>query len=105
MAKTQPKPKVTIASIVYELIKAGKKDDAIIIAIKKKFPESKINESHMNWYRRELELKSNPKAKAKVVKTEKKDKVKKEDEEADEDEELEDDEVDDEEEEDEEEKE
>lgn len=57
------KAKVTIASLVYSMIKDGKSNEVIIKAIKKKFPESKISEAHMNWYRNQLTSKDKPKAK------------------------------------------
>lgn len=103
MAKKEvSKAKVTIASLVYDLIKKGKKDEAIIAEIKKKFPESKINESHMNWYRRQLKIQDGevaiPTVKAKKNDVKKPSKEDAEDEEADEDEVEEDDEDDEEEE-------
>ena len=87
------KVKVTIASLVYAMIKEGKTNEAIIKAIKKKFPESKISEAHMNWYRRQLTLDELGKTKAKTVSKEakKKDEDDEDDIEDDEDEELDDD--------------
>ena len=91
----KPKAKVTIASLVYTMIKEGKTDEAVIKVIKKKFPESQISEKHMNWYRRQLKLQSQPKAKKDEVKkaAPKKDAVKDDDNDV-EDEDVEDDEDD-----------
>ena len=83
------KSKERISSIVYRLIKAGEKDKAIIKAVKKVHPDSKINSIHMNWYRAQVANKKKGTSAVKKIKAKKK-KAKDEDEEEDEDEDEED---------------
>lgn len=49
-----PKPKGSIKTLTFGMITENKSDDEIIAAVKKDFPESKFNQSHISWYRSTL---------------------------------------------------
>lgn len=54
--KSEPKKKNvgSIKTLTFGMITENKSDDEIIAAVKKDFPESKFNQSHISWYRSTL---------------------------------------------------